>query len=71
MTSRYEDKFLIPLSYFSQVESLLDCGCIAFNKPYPSRIINSLYYDTDFSSLSRILMAWDKVQSPFVTTTAV
>ena len=47
MTSRYEDKFLIPLSYFSQVESLLDCGCIAFNKPYPSRIINSIYYDTD------------------------
>ena len=53
MTSRYEDKFLIPLNYFPQVESLLDCDPIGFYKPYPSRIINSIYYDTDDFSLAK------------------
>ena len=45
--ARYEDKFLIPLSSLSEVENFFDSDHVNFNKPYPSRFVNSIYYDTD------------------------
>ena len=45
--SRYEDKFLIPLSLLSEVENFFASDFINFDKPYPPRIVNSIYYDTD------------------------
>ena len=45
--ARYEDKFLIPLSLLSEVENFFVSDFINFDKPYPPRIVNSIYYDTD------------------------
>ena len=45
--ARYEDKFLIPLSLLSEVEDFFVTDSLNFKESYPSRIVNSIYYDTD------------------------
>lgn len=45
--TRYEDKFLIPLSLLRDVEDFFVSDSINIGKQYPSRTVNSIYYDTD------------------------
>ena len=51
--ARYEDKFLIPLSLLSEVENFFDSDHVNFYKPYHSRVVNSIYYDTDNLAYAR------------------
>ena len=45
--ARYEDKFMIPLSLLRDVEDFFVSDSINIDKQYPSRKVNSIYYDTD------------------------
>ena len=45
--ARYEDKFLVPLSSLSEVENVFDSDHVNFEKPYSSRFVGSIYYDTE------------------------
>ena len=44
---RYEDKFLIPSHMLSEIQNIFEYDSINYPKSYPSRIVNSIYYDTD------------------------
>jgi len=45
--ARYEDKFLIPKFNFDEINDLFNTDKINFQCPYPQRVVNSIYYDTE------------------------
>ena len=45
--ARYEDKFMVPLSSLPEIDNFFDLDSINFKNQYPSRFVNSIYYDTE------------------------
>ena len=43
--ARYEDKFLVPTSSFSEIYNIFEFDKINFKKIFPTRHVNSIYYD--------------------------